>query len=89
VNYWLFHNGFSIGISDTVVDWKTMEYITEQIKTRKQNIKDVTLQASQDLLKPSPDTTVHASFKGMVDCELNLARETSRAPRLFSTSTGN
>jgi DNA-directed RNA polymerase II subunit RPB1 len=29
VNYWLFHNGFSIGIGDTATDWKTMEYIAE------------------------------------------------------------
>lgn len=52
VNYWLFHSGFSIGIGDTVADKKTMEYITEQIKTCKQNVKDVVLQASRDLLKP-------------------------------------
>ena len=35
VNYWLFHNGFSIGICDTVADKKTMAYITEQIRMRK------------------------------------------------------
>lgn len=32
VNYWLFHNGFGIGIGDTTVADKTMAYITEQIK---------------------------------------------------------
>jgi len=40
VNYWLFHNGFSIGIGDTVADKKTMKYITEQIKIRKTNVAD-------------------------------------------------
>jgi DNA-directed RNA polymerase II subunit RPB1 len=77
VNYWLFHNGFSIGIGDTVADRKTMEYITEQIKTRKQNVKDVTLQASRDLLKPLPGMTIRESFESMVERELNLARDTS------------
>ena len=28
VNFWLFHNGLSIGIGDTIVDQKTMAYIT-------------------------------------------------------------
>ena len=28
VNYWLFHNGFSIGIGDTIADPKTMQHIS-------------------------------------------------------------
>ena len=35
VNYWLFHNGFSIGIGDIIVDHKTMAYITQTIAERK------------------------------------------------------
>jgi DNA-directed RNA polymerase II subunit RPB1 len=27
INYWLFHNGFSIGIGDTIADPKTMNHI--------------------------------------------------------------
>ena len=33
VNFWLFHNGFSIG--DTIADQKTMSYITQTIAERK------------------------------------------------------
>ena len=29
VNYWLFHNGFSIGIGDTIADKGTMSFITD------------------------------------------------------------
>ncbi len=40
VNYWIFHDGFNIGIGDTVADRKpeTMEYITEQIIIRKDSV---------------------------------------------------
>ncbi|KAH9833573.1 uncharacterized protein C8Q71DRAFT_875436, partial [Rhodofomes roseus] len=34
VGYWLFHNGFSIGIDDTIADWNTQAHISEQITTR-------------------------------------------------------
>ena len=35
VNFWLFHNGFSIGIGDTIADHNTMSYITQNIAFRK------------------------------------------------------
>jgi len=31
INFWLFHNGFSISIGDIIVDQKTMAYITQHI----------------------------------------------------------
>ncbi|KAJ7447345.1 RNA polymerase II largest subunit [Mycena galericulata] len=31
VNFWLFHNGFSIGIGDTIADRGTMSFITKKI----------------------------------------------------------
>ena len=38
VNFWLFHNGFSIGIGDTIADHNTMSYITQNIAERKANV---------------------------------------------------
>ena len=38
VNYWLFHNGFSIGIGDTIADSATVAYITQNIADRKSNV---------------------------------------------------
>jgi hypothetical protein len=29
--FWLFHNGFSIGISNMIADHNTMSYITQNI----------------------------------------------------------
>jgi DNA-directed RNA polymerase II subunit RPB1 len=38
VNYWLFHNSFSIGIGDTIADRQTMTRIQEMIQDRKTEV---------------------------------------------------
>ncbi|KAH8108646.1 hypothetical protein DFH11DRAFT_1820556 [Phellopilus nigrolimitatus] len=77
VNYWLFHNGFSIGIGDTVADKKTMAYITEQIKMRKANVTQAIEDAHSDRLKAAPGMTIRELFESRVERELNLARDHS------------
>ena len=75
VNYWLFHNGFSIGIGDTIADRKTMAHITEQIAIRKQSVAQIVDDAAHDRLKPQPGMTIRESFESKVERELNLARD--------------
>jgi len=41
VNFWLFHNGFSIGIGDTIADQATMSYITRTISERKTKVAEI------------------------------------------------
>ncbi|CAK5279790.1 unnamed protein product [Mycena citricolor] len=77
VNYWLFHNGFSIGIGDTIADPGTMSFITKKIAECKQNVKQIIEDASQDRLKPLPGMTIRESFESMVERQLNLARDDS------------
>ncbi|KAI0042209.1 beta and beta-prime subunits of DNA dependent RNA-polymerase [Auriscalpium vulgare] len=77
VNYWLFHNGFSIGIGDTIADKKTMEYITQHIAERKANVQQIIEDATHDRLKAAPGMTIRESFESRVERELNLARDTS------------
>ncbi len=77
VNYWLFHNGFSIGIGDTVADKKTMEYITEQIKIHKDNVARLIEDAYLDRMKPKPGMTIHETFESLVSEQLNEARDKS------------
>ncbi|KAL0059582.1 DNA-directed RNA polymerase II core subunit rpo21 [Marasmius tenuissimus] len=38
VNFWLFHNGFSIGIGDTIADTGTMSFTTKTIAESKANV---------------------------------------------------
>jgi DNA-directed RNA polymerase II subunit RPB1 len=77
VNFWLFHNGFSIGIGDTIADQKTMSYISQTISKRKQNVADIIDQATHDRLKAKPGMTIRESFESDVERELNLARDES------------
>ncbi|GLB36718.1 putative DNA-dependent RNA polymerase catalyzes the transcription of DNA into RNA using the four ribonucleoside triphosphates as substrates [Lyophyllum shimeji] len=77
VNYWLFHNGFSIGIGDTIADPKTMAYITQTIAESKTNVAQIIDDAYHDRLKAAPGMTIRESFESLVERQLNLARDTS------------
>ncbi|KAF9034222.1 beta and beta-prime subunits of DNA dependent RNA-polymerase [Hymenopellis radicata] len=77
VNFWLFHNGFSIGIGDTIADTKTMEHITKTIAEKKAQVQQIIEDATHDRLKPQPGMTIRESFESMVERQLNLARDTS------------
>jgi DNA-directed RNA polymerase II subunit RPB1 len=77
VNYWLFHNGFSIGIGDTIADRGTMSYITQTIADSKANVAKIIDDATHDRLKAAPGMTIRESFESLVERQLNLARDTS------------
>ncbi len=77
VDFWLFHNGFSIGIGDTIAHPKRMSYIAQTIAERKVNIAKVIEDATQDQLKAKPGMTIRESFESMVERELILARDQS------------
>ncbi|KAF4609281.1 DNA-directed RNA polymerase II subunit rpb1 [Pleurotus pulmonarius] len=77
VNYWLFHNGFSIGIGDTIADAKTMAFITQTIASHKAEVAAITERATIDELKAVPGMTIRESFESQVERQLNLARDTS------------
>jgi DNA-directed RNA polymerase II subunit RPB1 len=77
VNYWLLHNGFSIGIGDTVPDKATMDTITNFIETAKNEVNHIIEQAQNDELEPEPGMTVRESFESKVTRALNQARDSS------------
>ena len=77
VNFWLFHNGFSIGIGDTIADQKTMSYISQTISERKQKVAEIIEEATHDRLKAKPGMTIRESFESDVERQLNLARDQS------------
>ena len=77
VNYWLFHNGFSIGIGDTICDAPIMTYITDTITNHKNKVVQIIDDAYHDRLKPEPGMTIRESFESKVEQELNRARDTS------------
>ncbi|KAK9455699.1 hypothetical protein V1511DRAFT_310865 [Dipodascopsis uninucleata] len=77
VNYWLLHNGFSIGIGDTIADAKTMRNITNTIAQAKREVQQVILDAQANRLPPEPGMTLRESFEQKVSKVLNTARDTA------------
>lgn len=75
VNFWLFHNGFSIGIGDTIADRKTMAHITSRIATAKSRVGDLIRQGHLDEMRPMPGMSIRESFESQVNQELNRCRD--------------
>ncbi|ODV60282.1 DNA-directed RNA polymerase II subunit RPB1 [Ascoidea rubescens DSM 1968] len=75
VNYWLLHNGFSIGIGDTIADADTMKKITTTIAEAKQKVQDLILDAQANRLELEPGMTLRESFESKVSRVLNQARD--------------
>ncbi|KAK9461884.1 DNA-directed RNA polymerase II subunit RPB1 [Lipomyces oligophaga] len=77
VNYWLLHNGFSIGIGDTIADTKTMLNITNTISQAKREVQQIILDAQNNKLQPEPGMTLRESFEQKVSKVLNMARDSA------------
>lgn len=75
VNFWLLHNGFSIGIGDTIADASTMKEITDAIAHAKEKVDEVTLEAQQQKLTAKHGMTLRESFEDNVIRYLNEARD--------------
>lgn len=71
------HNGFSIGIGDTIADAETMRDITKTIQEAKQKVQEIILDAQRNKLEPEPGMTLRESFEHNVSRVLNQARDTA------------
>ncbi|CAO1637933.1 unnamed protein product [Parajaminaea phylloscopi] len=77
VNYWLLHNGFSIGIGDTVADKATAAFVTEAINNAKTEVMRLIEDARMDKLGTEPGMTLRESFEAAVNKTLNTARDSA------------
>ncbi|KAL3436686.1 hypothetical protein BDV09DRAFT_164918 [Aspergillus tetrazonus] len=75
VNYWLLHNGFSIGIGDTIPNDQTIQAIEECVRKRKLEVEEITATATQNKLEPLPGMNVRETFESKVSVALNTARD--------------
>ncbi|KAI2630331.1 beta and beta-prime subunits of DNA dependent RNA-polymerase [Hypomontagnella submonticulosa] len=75
VNYWLFHNGHSIGIGDTIPDKLTIEKIQVHIDEQKAEVARLTAQATANELEALPGMNVRETFESKVSKALNSARD--------------
>ena len=75
LNYWLLHHGFTIGISDTIADDRTMQTINDTITKAKSDVKEVVAIYQRGELEMQPGMTAQQSFEQKVNQILNKARD--------------
>lgn len=75
INYWLLHNGHSIGIGDTIPDKATIEKVQVHIDAQKKEVADFTEQAVTNQLEASPGMSIRETFESKVSAALNAARD--------------
>ena len=75
INYWLLHNGHSIGIGDTIPDPGTIEKVQVNINEQKEIVAGLTEEATANTLECLPGMNIRESFESKVSKALNDARE--------------
>nr|WBP62233.1 RNA polymerase II largest subunit [Cladonia rangiferina] len=75
VNYWLLHNGFSIGIGDTIPDRATIGKIEAAVNKQKDEVGVITKSATENELESLPGMNVRETFESKVSKALNNARD--------------
>jgi DNA-directed RNA polymerase II subunit RPB1 len=75
VCHWLLHNGFSIGVGDTIPDPETALLIQQAIDIQKAKVEEVTNTATEDKLDPLPGMNIRETFESHVSAALNKARD--------------
>ncbi|PNS18308.1 DNA-directed RNA polymerase II subunit rpb1 [Sphaceloma murrayae] len=75
VNYWLLHNGFSIGPGDMVPDERTAAGITDAVQEQKSEVERITQAATENTLEPLPGMNIRETFESLVSKALNSARD--------------
>ena len=75
VNHWLLHNGFSIGIGDTIPDKETILRIQDAVEKQRAEVRDITEEATHNRLESLPGMNVRETFESKVSKALNKARD--------------
>ncbi|KAJ1965570.1 DNA-directed RNA polymerase II core subunit rpo21 [Dipsacomyces acuminosporus] len=75
INCWFQHNGFSVGIGDTIADDSTMETVGTIIKECYERVDELIRTAQEDKLECLPGMTLKETFESKVNGELNRARD--------------
>lgn len=79
VNHWLLHNGFSIGIGDTIPDTATYGAIKDAVSTQKDEVENITTTATENRLEALPGMNIRETFESQVSKALNTARDDAGA----------
>ena len=74
VAWWMLHNGFSVGIGDTVPSEKTADGIEEAVEKQKREVADYVAQVQANDMEPLPGMTIRESFESKAKSALEEAR---------------
>lgn len=74
VCYWLLHNGFSVGIGDTIPDEPMVEGIAQKIIEQQEVIDGLVKEVQADELEPAPGMTIRETFESKTKAALDTAR---------------
>ncbi|CDJ52195.1 DNA-directed RNA polymerase, related [Eimeria brunetti] len=77
VNFWLLHQGFTVGCSDIITSPETCRKVEEILKEAKEEVAHLTRLAHKGKLEAQPGKSLRESFEARVNKELNAAREKS------------
>ena len=77
VAYWLLHNGFSVGIGDTVPDKELSDKIERVITKEKDEMLKVLEEVVTNKLEPLPGMTIRETFESKAKNALDTARSNS------------
>ncbi len=75
INYWLLHNGHSIGIGDTIPDKDTISKVQAHITEQKEEVHELTALATANQLEALPGMNIRETFENKVSKALNTARD--------------
>lgn len=77
VNYWLVNTSFSVGVSDTVADTKTIKNIQETLNVAKEKVKDLMMRSQTGVgFVMLPGKRLMESFEANINEVLNDTRKT-------------
>ncbi|KAL8274560.1 hypothetical protein Esti_001526 [Eimeria stiedai] len=76
-NFWLLHQGFTVGCSDIITSPETCAKVAEILEEAKNEVAHLTRLAHQGRLEAQPGKSLRESFEARVNKELNAAREKS------------
>ena len=79
-NTFLLHSGFSVGISDLLINKSVVNKIEDFIQEKKKNVNDILQEIEDGLLEKKYHTSLNEEFETLVTQELNTA--TDEAGRL-------
>lgn len=74
VCYWMLHNGFSVGIGDTIPDDHMVQQIEDMIVKEKENVDGFVKEVQADEMETLPGMTVRETFESKTKAALDNAR---------------